>query len=242
MGLGGILATMVQGLGSGIVKNVEHGWKEDETNKLLNWKAEEADKARKHDFELEDYKTRNAISEATAKARIRAQHDRVGEGGQTQKALTGAIQTLGVYDARLNALYEKAESTEDTAQKDAINKKIAFLSAERENYLKQPEVISAFKVAGQMGRALYATSGGDMDLYIPKPKAPTEDSVVPTITAPKRNIIDVDTISVAQAQQLADQKREEQSRLRFRKASEEAKDWAAKRNQYTQSTFIPRPF
>ena len=38
MGLGGILAAMAQGLGTGVVKNVEQAWKNEETDKLLDWK------------------------------------------------------------------------------------------------------------------------------------------------------------------------------------------------------------
>ncbi|MEX4038775.1 hypothetical protein MZA24_03705 [Haemophilus influenzae] len=72
MGWSGILGAMTQGLGTGIVKNVEQGWKDEETQKLLDWKTTEADKQRafdselldkkyKHEFELEDHKTRNEI-------------------------------------------------------------------------------------------------------------------------------------------------------------------------------------
>ena len=75
MGLGGILAAMAQGLGTGVVKNVEQAWKNEETAKLLDWKGKESDKQRafeseqldkKHqqDIELENIKLSNNISEA----------------------------------------------------------------------------------------------------------------------------------------------------------------------------------
>lgn len=245
MGFGGILAAMAQGLGTGIIKNVEQGWKSEETDKLLDWRAKEADKQRQHDFELEDHRSRNAISEAAARARISAQYSRSGSGDGNslpQKNLTGAMQVLGVYDAQLNSLQEKLAVTEDKAQKDAITERINNLANERSNYLKRPDTIAAFKGADQMGNALYMTSGGDMDLFNPKPKVPEVQEVKPTIAPPQRNIVDMNNLSAKEVAQLAKQKQEEQSRVNFAKSSEEAKEWAEKRNQYTPSTFIQRPF
>nr|DAV87279.1 MAG TPA: hypothetical protein [Caudoviricetes sp.] len=245
MGFGGILAAMAQGLGAGIIKNVEQGWKSEETDKLLDWRAKEADKQRQHDFELEDHRSRNSISEAVARARISAQYSRSGSGdgnSQAQKNLTGAMQVLGVYDTQLNSLQEKLAVTEDKAQKDAITERINNLANERSNYLKRPDTIAAFKGADQMGNALYMTSGGDMDLFNPKPKVPEVQEVKPTIAPPQRNIVDMNNLSAKEVAQLAKQKQEEQSRVNFAKASEEAKEWAEKRNQYTPSTFIQRPF
>lgn len=245
MGFGGILAAMAQGLGAGIIKNVEQGWKSEETDKLLDWRAKEADKQRQHDFELEDHKSRNAISEAAARARISAQYSRSGSSdgnSLAQKNLTGAMQVLGVYDTQLNSLQEKLAVTEDKAQKDAITERINNLANERSNYLKRPDTIAAFKGAEQMGNALYMTSGGDMDLFNPKPKVPEVQEVKPTVAPPQRNIVDMNNLSAKEVAQLAKQKQEEQSRVNFANASEEAKEWAAKRNQYTPSTFIQRPF
>lgn len=245
MGFGGILAAMAQGLGTGIIKNVEQGWKSEETDKLLDWRTKEADKQRQHDFELEDHRSRNAISEAAARARISAQYSRSGSGdgnSLAQKNLTRAMQVLGVYDTQLNSLNEKRAATEDKAQKDDLTARIKNLVNERSNYLKRPDTIAAFKGADQMGHALYMTSGGDMDLFNPKPKVPEVQEVKPTIAPPQRNIVDMNNLSAKEVAQLAKQKQEEQSRVNFAKASEEAKEWAAKRNQHTPSTFIPRPF
>lgn len=242
MGFGGILAAMAQGLGAGIIKNVEQGWKSEEADKLLDWRAKEADKQRQHDLELEDHRSRNAISEAAARARISAQYSRSGSGdgnSLVQKNLTGAMQVLGVYDAQLNSLQEKLAVTEEKAQKDAITERINNLANERSNYLKRPDTIAAFKGAEQMGNALYMTSGGDMDLFNPKPKV---QEVKPTIAPPQRNIVDMNNLSAKEVAQLAKQKQEEQSRMSFAKASEEAKEWAKKQNQYTPSTFTPRTF
>lgn len=243
MGFGGILAAMAQGLGTGIIKNVEQGWKSEETDKLLDWRAKEADKQRQHDFELEDHRSRNAISEAAARARISAQYSRSGSGdgnSLAQKNLTGAMQVLGVYDAQLNSLQEKLAVTEDKAQKDSITERINNLANERSNYLKRPDTIAAFKGAEQMGNALYMTNGGDMDLF--NPKVPEVQEVKPTIVPPQRNIVDMNNLSAKEVAQLAKQKQEEQSRMSFAKASKEAKEWAKKQNQHTPLTFIPRTF
>lgn len=256
MGFGGILAAMAQGLGTGIVKNVEQGWKNEETDKMLDWRTKESDKQHafdaeqqdkkfQHEFELEDHRSRNAISEAAARARISAQYSQRGSGGsesQAQKNLTGAMQVLGVYDTHLNSLQEKLATTEDKAQKDDLTARIKNLANERSNYLKRPDTIAAFKGADQMGNALYMTSGGDMDLFNPKPKVPEVQEVKPTIASPQWNIVDMNNLSAKEVAQLAKQKQEEQSRMSFAKASEEAKEWAAKHNQYTPSTFIPRSF
>ncbi|MBN6067407.1 hypothetical protein HYE54_01060 [Aggregatibacter actinomycetemcomitans] len=254
-GWGGILAAMAQGLGTGIVKNVEQGWKSEETDKMLDWRTKESDKQRafeseqldkkhQHDFALEDHKSRNAISEAAAKARISAQYSKSGTGveSEAQKDLTGAMQVLGVYDTQLNALNEKLANTEDKAQKEVLMKRIDNLSNERANYLKQPGTIATFKGADQMGRALYMTSGGDTDLFNPKPVTPTIPESKPVISAPTRNMVDTNNMTPEQIAQIAKQKQEEQAGRSFVKASNEAKEWAAKRNQYTPSTFIPRPF
>lgn len=260
MGLGGILAAMAQGLGTGVVKNVEQAWKNEETAKLLDWKGKESDKQRafeseqldkKHqqDIELENIKLSNNISEATAIARIKAKYARVSGGSgdgmkEAQKNLTGAVQVLGVYDAQLGALQDKLSSTEDAAQREVIAKKIDNLSNERFNYLKSPSVISAFKGGEQMGRALYVTSGGDMDLYDPKPKEVAKEvkATVSSVAAPARNMVDVNSISPQQAAQIAREKREEVARQNFARASEEAKEWAAKQNQYKSTMFTPRTF
>lgn len=260
MGLGGVLAAMAQGLGTGVIKNVEQGWKNEELDKTLNWREKEADKQRafdseqldkkiKHDFEIEDHKTRNNISEAAATARIKARYARAsGSGGdgmkEAQKNLTGAVQVLGVYDAQLGALRDKLASTEDPAQRDIITKQMDNLSNERSNYLKSPSVISAFKGGEQMGRALYVTSGGDMDLYDPKPKEAAKEvkATVSSVAAPARNMVDLNNISPQEADQIARQKREEISRQNFARASEEAKEWAAKQNQYKSTMFTPRTF
>ena len=260
MGLGGILAAMAQGFGTGVIKNVEQGWKEDETNKMLDWKEKESDKQRafeseqldkkhQHDFELEDHKTRNAISETVAKYQAAARYARsTGSGGggmkESQKNLTGAVQVLGVYDAKLGALKEELASTEDPAKREVIAKQMDNLSNERANYLKSPSVISAFKGGEQIGRALFATSGGDMDLYDPKPIEAAKEvkETVSSVAAPARNMVDVNSISPQQADQIARQKREEISRQNFARASEEAKEWAAKQNQYKSTMFTPRTF
>lgn len=260
MGLGGILAAMAQGFGTGVVKNVEQGWKNEETDKLLDWKEKESDKQRafesdqldkKHqqDIELENIKLSNNISEAAAIARIKARYARAsGSGGdgmkEAQKNLTGAVQVLGVYDAQLGALRDKLASTEDPAQRDIITKQMDNLSNERSNYLKSPSVISAFKGGEQMGRALYVTSGGDMDLYDPKPIEAAKEvkETVSPVAAPARNMVDVNSISPQQADQIARQKREEVARQNFARASEEAKEWAAKQNQYKSTMFTPRTF
>ena len=258
MGLGGILAAMAQGLGTGVVKNVEQAWKNEETDKLLDWKEKESDKQRtfesdqldkKHqqDIELENIKLSNNISEATAIARIKAKYARASGGSgdgmkEAQKNLTGAVQVLGVYDAQLGVLKDKLSSTEDAAQREVIAKQIDNLSNERSNYLKSPGVISAFKGGEQMGRALYVTSGGDMDLYDPKPKEVAREVKATVSAAPARNMVDVNSISPQQADQIARQKREEISRQNFAKASEDAKEWAARQGQYKTTMFTPRTF
>lgn len=260
MGLGGILAAMAQGFGTGVVKNVEQGWKNEELDKTLNWREKEADKQRafdseqldkkhQHDFELEDHKTRNAISETVARYQAAARYARSTGGGgggmkESQKNLTGAVQVLGIYDAKLGALKEELASTEDPAKREVIAKQMDNISNERSNYLKSPNVISEFKGGGQIGRALYAASNGDMDFYDNKPKEVAKEvkATVSSVAAPARNMVDVNSISPQQADQIARQKREEVARQNFASASEEAKEWAAKQGQYKTTMFTPRTF
>lgn len=260
MGLGGVLAAMAQGLGTGVIKNVEQGWKNEELDKTLNWREKEADKQRafendqldkKHqqDIELENIKLGNKISEATVTARIKARYARASGSGvdgmkEAQKNLTNAVQVLGIYDAKSGALKEELASTEDPAKRDAIIKQIDNIEKERSNYLKSPSAISAFKGGEQTGRALYVANGGDMDLYDPKPKEVAKEvkATVSSVAAPARNMVDVNSISPQQAAQIAREKREEVARQNFARASEEAKEWAVKQNQYKSTMFTPRTF
>lgn len=258
MGLGGILAAMAQGFGTGVIKNVEQGWKEDETNKMLDWKEKESDKQRafeseqldkkhQHDFELEDHKTRNSISETVARYQAAARYARSTGGGgmkEDQENLNGEIQVLGIYDAKLDALYRQMSETEGKEQRNEIATKIKIIHAERNNFLKHPDTIAKLKKAGPIGDAIYATADGDMDFYHSKPKEAAKEvkATVSSVAAPARNMVDVNSISPQQADQIARQKREEISRQNFARASEEAKEWAAKQNQYKSTMFTPRTF
>lgn len=262
MGFGGVLAAMAQGLGTGVIKNVEQGWKNEELDKTLNWREKEADKQRafdseqldkkhQHDFELEDHKTRNAISETVARYQAAARYARSAGGGggnsikETQRDLTGKMQTIGIYEAQIGTLTERLSQTEDKDQREALINRINALDSAKNDFLKKESTRQSFANAGDMGAALYMTSGGDMDLYNPKPKEPQRaviEEVKPQIAAPARNMVDVNSISPQQAAQIAREKREEISRQNFARASEEAKEWAAKQNQYKSTMFTPRTF
>ncbi|MEB3489910.1 hypothetical protein ROV45_01975 [Pasteurella multocida] len=85
MGFGGILAAMTQGLGTGMVKVADEGWKKAADERKFKFYADENEKGRAHDFDLadhkfehekqmEDIKTRNAISLVAHKARIGAKN------------------------------------------------------------------------------------------------------------------------------------------------------------------------
>lgn len=247
MGFGGILAAMAQGLGAGIIKNVEQGWKSEETDKLLDWRTKEADKQRQHDFELEDRKSRNTINEAVAKARISAQYSRSGSGdgnSQAQKDFMAVTQTYGMYASRDQELAKAIEGAETKEQKEGLIKQREFNRKNMLNYL-EGNALPTLKAAGDMGYAFYSVNGGRDSAWngiTPTPKVPEVQEVKPTIAPPQRNIVDMNNLSAKEVAQLAKQKQEEQSRMNFAKASEEAKEWAAKRNQYTPSTFIPRSF
>lgn len=252
MGWGGILGAMTQGLGTGIVKNVEQGWKDEETQKMLDWREKESEKQREfdseqnekkfqHEINMENIKHKNELVKAAYTARVNAKYgkDTLSE---AQKNLLGATQTLDIYDNQLNALHEKLSATKDKEQQNAITARIKVVSAERDNFMKRPDAIAAFKGAEQMGRALYMTRGGDMDLYNPKPQVPQVQEVKPVVASPVRNMIDVNNLTPQQVADIARQKSEDAARLQFSKASADAKDWAQKRTQYQSSTFIPRTF
>lgn len=249
----GILGAMLQGLGKGSIENIEQMRKEAEINKQLDWREKESEKQREfdseqnekkfqHEINMEHIKYKNELVKAAYTARVNAKYgkDTLSE---TEKNLLSATQTLDVYDKQLNALHEKLSATEDKEQQNAITTRIKAVSAERDNYLKRPDTIAAFKGAGQMGQALYMT-GGDMDLYNPKPveRETVAEDVKSSVAPPVRNMIDVNNLTPQQAADIARQKSEDAARLQFSKASADAKDWAQKRTQYQSSTFIPRTF
>lgn len=260
MGLGGILAAMAQGLGTGVVKNVEQAWKNEETAKLLDWKGKESDKQRafesdqldkKHqqDVELENIKLSNNISEAAAIARIKARYARASGGAngnlkEIQNALTGKMQTIGIYDAQIETLKNQVSKTEDPAQREALIGKINALDDARNDFLKKESTRQAFGNAGDMGAALYMTSGGDMNLFSHEKqsnKQNASDAVMPT-AAPGVNPAYVSKLASNIAFEVAKQNKEAQNHIRFNKASEEAKDWAARQGQYKTTMFTPRTF
>lgn len=250
----GILGAMLQGLGKGSIENIEQMRKEAEINKQLDWREKESEKQREfdseqnekkfqHEINMENIKYKNELVKAAYTARVNAKYgkDTLSE---TEKNLLSATQTLDVYDKQLNALHEKLSATEDKEQQNAITTRIKAISDERDNYLKLPETITAFKAAGQMGRALYSTRGGNMDLFPSKPvvRGTVAEDVKSSVAPPVRNMIDVNNLTPQQAADIARQKSEDAARLQFAKASADAKDWAQKRTQYQSSTFIPRTF
>ena len=259
MGLGGILAAMAQGFGTGVVKNVEQGWKNEELDKTLNWREKEADKQRafendqldkKHqqDIELENIKLGNKISEATVTARIKARYARASGGSgngikETQLDLTGKMQTIGIYEAQIGTLTEQLSKAEDKDQREALINRINALNSAKNDFLKKESTRQSFANAGDMGAALYMTSGGDMDLYNPKPKEAAKEvkATVSSVAAPAINSNNASKLASNIALQIAKQNQDAIDHIKFNKASEEAKEWAARQGQYKQ-IFIPRTF
>lgn len=262
MGFGGILAAMAQGLGTGMVKNVEQGWKNEETDKMLDWRTKESDKQRafdaeqqdkkfQHEFELEDRKSRNTINEAVAKARYSRGHSG-GSESQAQKDFMAVTQTYGIYASRDQELAKMIEGAETKEQKAELIKQRELNRQNGLNYLNGP-AIPSLKAAGDMGYAFLITNGGSDSSWkgITPTPATGHDTAKSTVNAalsqPLRrdsqsNMVDVNNMSSQDLSKIAKQKQEEQSRMSFAKASEEAKEWAKKQNQYTPSTFIPRSF
>lgn len=244
-GWGGILAAMAQGLGTGIVKNVEQGWKNEETDKLLDWKSNESEKQRIFDNEQNEKKFKHEIelTQLEGQNRIRAAIAAHGFGNDkkdvAQKNYERAVQTIGIYDQDLARLNELRKDTTDKNQIDYLDKRIKYTKEQKDRFMSLPETISSIKGAGEIGTATYVSFGGNVDLLNPRPTAPENK---PVIAPTQRNMVDMNNLSAQEVAQLAKQKQEEQSRMSFVKASDEAKEWAAKRNQYTPSTFIPRPF
>lgn len=252
MGWGGILGAMAQGLGTGIVKNVEQGWKDEETQKLLDWRENESEKQREfdaeqnekkfqHEISMENIRHKNELVKAAYTARVNAKYGKDAL-SEDEKNLLGARQTLDIYDNQLNALGKELSETKDKEQQNAITARIKTIRDERNNFLKHPDTISAFKKGGSIGTAIYAAAGGEMDLIHSEPQVPQVKEVKPVVASPVRNIIDVNNLTPQQAEDIARQKSEEAARLQFSKASADAKDWAQKRTQYQSSTFIPRTF
>lgn len=259
MGFGGILAAMAQGLGTGMVKNVEQGWKNEETDKMLDWRTKESDKQRafdaeqqdkkfQHEFELEDRKSRNTINEAIAKARYSRGHSG-GSESQAQKDFMAVIQTYGIYANRDQELAKMIKGAETEEQKAALMNARELNRKNGLNYL-EGNAMPHLKSAGDMGYAFYSTNGGSDSIWNgikPTGYDVAKSTANAVLNQPLRkdsqsNMVDMNNLSAKEVAQLAKQKQEEQSRMNFAKASEEAKEWAAKRNQYTPSTFIPRPF
>lgn len=254
MGWGGILGAMAQGLGTGIVKNVEQGWKDEETQKMLDWREKESEKQREfdseqnekkfqHEISMENIKHKNELVKAAYTARVNAKYGKDAL-SENEKNLLGAKQTLDIYDNALNTLDKQLAATEDKEQRNKIITRIKAIDAERNNFLKHPDTISAIKGAGPIGNAIYAAAGGEMDLVHSEPgvRQTVAEGVKSSVAPPVRNMIDVNNLTPQQAEDIARQKSEEAAHLQFAKASADAKDWAQKRTQYQSSTFIPRTF
>ncbi|HDR0725528.1 hypothetical protein [Pasteurella multocida] len=85
MGFGGILAAMAQGLGTGMVKVADEGWKKAADERKFKFYADESEKGRAHDLalnekrfeqekEMEGIKHKNRISEIAFSARQSAKN------------------------------------------------------------------------------------------------------------------------------------------------------------------------
>ncbi|WP_065233164.1 hypothetical protein [Gallibacterium genomosp. 1] len=119
MGYGGILAAMAAGLGTGIVKNVENGWKEEAAQKEMDWRSKEAALNRQHDFELEDKRYQNEISKMAVQSRydiakIKYQHQLTNnsQDKKDEDVTNGMDAKLKVVD-NLNRIINSNESSDE---------------------------------------------------------------------------------------------------------------------------------
>ena len=144
------------------------------------------------------------------------------------------------------------EGAETKEQKEELIKKREFNRKNMLNYL-EGNAMPTLKAVGDMGYAFYSVNGGrdsNWNGITPTPATghdTTKSTVNAVLSQPLRrdsqsNVVDVNNMSSQDLSKIAKQKQEEQSRMSFAKASEEAKEWAKKQNQYTPSTFIPRSF
>lgn len=259
MGFGGILASMAQGLGKGMVENVHNGWEDERIQKQLDWRADEYDKQRQfdaqesdrkfqHEKELKMMDGKTEISKAIIAARANANKGGLSEPEKNFRAIT---QATNIYSENLKRLnLERTNIIENGGDQNAlkaIDSKIKVAARQLDDHLRKPSTISAFRSAGDVGEASFYAFGGDESLFNGVSRDPFEGiqkPVMPTssIGEPKVNKVDIDNLTPEQAEELAESKRASINRLKFTKASDEAKEWAAGRNQYKSSTFIPRTF
>ncbi|WP_066111404.1 hypothetical protein [Gallibacterium salpingitidis] len=168
MGYGGILAAMAAGLGTGIVKNVENGWKEEAAQKEMDWRSKEYALGRKHDFDLEDKRYQNEIS----KMAIQAQYDlgkigyqhRLDNSNQNKDAdaiMNGIIarrEKINTLDSVISSLTDPDQKKQLIEQRDNEKKQLDF-------YVSRPEVKNIYN----------SLSVGDKEIFSAASGVPTDD-------------------------------------------------------------------
>ncbi|HDR1420414.1 TPA: hypothetical protein QB189_002393 [Pasteurella multocida] len=195
MGFGGILAAMAQGLGTGMVKVADEGWKKAADERKFKFYADENEKGRAHDFalndrkfehekQMEDIKTRNAISLMAHKARMGAKSsvnkDNINRFNDIKKAIeTGEQQILAINKAIDDAAGNEKEIARLNSIKAGIQKEIQLRRESSEFY----ELGQNSGLGDETAMQHYISSGG----FVPekyKPKQEPIVEIVPTVEKP----------------------------------------------------------
>ncbi|MDA3978583.1 hypothetical protein, partial [Gallibacterium sp. AGMB14963] len=164
MGYGGILAAMAAGLGTGIVKNVENGWKEEAAQKEMDWRSKEYELSRQHDITLENLRSENRIKEAAIetreKMRLANYTHQLTKNDQDKKdedVVAGMTAKLEVVD-KLNRIINSDKSSE--AQKAWAMEQLPQAQKEAEIYRDSTAYQDVYNRApAGMKAAMEATSG-----------------------------------------------------------------------------------
>ncbi|HED4451849.1 hypothetical protein [Pasteurella multocida] len=202
MGFGGILAAMAQGLGTGMIKVADEGWKKAADERKFKFYADENEKGRAHDFaladhkfeqekQMEDIKTRNAIALMAHKTRMGAKSsvnkDNINRFNDIRKAIEQGEKQISAINAAIeNAAGNEKEIARLNSIKEGIQKEINSRMESEEFYELGQNSGLGYEIAMQH----YISSGG----FVPEKYKPKSDPIIgaksePTQVAPPTTMI-----------------------------------------------------
>ncbi|HHE3502609.1 TPA: hypothetical protein ACPDKO_000098 [Pasteurella multocida] len=202
MGFGGILAAMAQGLGTGMVKVADEGWKKAADERKFKFYADENEKGRAHDFDLADHKFeqekemegirhKNKISEMAFSARQSAKSsvnkDNINRFNDIKKAIeTGEQQILAINKAIDDAAGNEKEIARLNSIKAGIQKEIQLRRESSEFY----ELGQNSGLGDETAMQHYISSGG----FVPEKYKPKSDPIIgaksePTEVSPPTTMV-----------------------------------------------------
>ncbi|MFC1070870.1 hypothetical protein ACFGZ3_03440 [Pasteurella multocida] len=195
MGFGGILAAMAQGLGTGMVKVADEGWKKAADERKFKFYADENEKGRAHDFalndrkfehekQMEDIKTRNAISLEAHKARIGAKSSTSPE-KKFINEFGSILETFNQNEERIGKIDELLSNPKDlsTDQIDKLKQQRSVLVGQNDRIANDDRIRNEV-MSGKYGERMISSYNIVVEPFRKLPEVAQTKPILPEVKAP----------------------------------------------------------